>query len=112
HRRPPAEPGMCTLTVVPLPDGTVRLAFNRDERRTRPAGLPPVRRLFGPRQAVLPTDPASGGTWLAVNDAGLALAILNATPERPPATAGGNRSRGAIIPALLGCDSPAAAIAV
>lgn len=102
---------MCTLTVVPLPDGRARLAFNRDEQRTRPAGLPPVPRRFGAREAVLPTDPVSGGTWLAVNDAGLALALLNANPESPLAAAGGVRSRGAIVPALLDCASPAGALA-
>jgi hypothetical protein len=100
---------MCTLTVVPLPDGRVRLAFNRDERRTRPPGLTPERKGFGAREAVLPTDPVSGGTWLAVNDAGLALAVLNATPP-DAARLTPRRSRGEIIPALLECTSPAAAL--
>jgi hypothetical protein len=100
---------MCTLTVVSLPGDRVRLAFNRDEQRTRAPGLPPARRRFGAREAVLPTDPASGGTWLAVNDAGLALAVLNATP--PDAGRGvPQRSRGEIIPDLLECPSPAAAL--
>ena len=99
---------MCTLTVVPTAAGT-RLAFNRDEQRARPAALPPERRRFGPRAAVLPTDPASGGTWLAVNDAGLALALLNANPPTPPA-ARPRRSRGDVIPLLLDCGSPAEAL--
>jgi hypothetical protein len=101
---------MCTLTVVPFPDRRVRIAFNRDERPTRPPALPPARHTFGRRQAVLPTDPQSGGTWLAVNDAGLVLAVLNVTPEHPPAAAGGRHSRGTVIPALLGCDTPANAL--
>jgi hypothetical protein len=103
---------VCTLTVVPLNGSRVRLAFNRDERPTRPAGLAPERRRFGERAAVLPTDPAGGGTWLAVNDAGLALAVLNVTPESPPTAVGGLSSRGAIIPALLACDCPADALDV
>lgn len=101
---------MCTLTVVPLPDHRLRLAFNRDERPTRPPALPPVVRTFGRRRAVLPTDPASGGTWLGVNDAGLALAVLNVNPpqgwDRPSP-----RSRGHLIPTLLGHDTPADALA-
>ena len=100
---------MCTLTAVPLPGSRLRLAFNRDERPTRAAALPPGPRRIGDRQALFPIDPESGGTWLAVNDAGLALAALNVTPptgKGPP----GRRSRGEIIPALLGCDSPAAAL--
>ena len=96
---------MCTLTLVPLPDGSIRLAFNRDERRTRPAALPPLRRRFGSHDAVLPIDPP-GGTWLAVNDAGLALALLNVNPsgnDAEPRRAA--RSRGEIIPDLLSSDS-------
>ena len=73
---------MCTLTVVPLPGGRRRIAFNRDESRVRPAGLPPVHRRFGARDALSPIDPQSGGTWLAVNDAGLVLAVLNGNPVR------------------------------
>jgi hypothetical protein len=63
----------------------------------------------GGRLAVLPVDPQSGGTWLAVNDAGLLLALLNVNPPGPVAP-GGGRSRGEVIPALLGCDSPADAV--
>ena len=100
---------MCTLTVVPLPGGRVRVGFNRDERRDRPAGLPPRRWRVGSRTAVLPVDPQSGGTWLAATDAGLVLALLNVTPDRPAPRAAA-RSRGEVIPALLGCDSPADAV--
>ncbi len=110
---------MCTLTVVPITSERVRLAFNRDESRTRPLGLPPDVHQVGPRRAVFPTDPASGGTWLAVNDAGLILATLNVNPPIPspltPLPQGergtSRRSRGTIIPALLHHDSPAAALA-
>jgi hypothetical protein len=99
------------LTVIPLASGAVRIAFNRDEARARAAGLAPRVRPFGSRRAVLPTDPVSGGTWLAVNDAGLALAVLNVNPSdsargapKPP------RSRGEIIPALLERETPSAAL--
>lgn len=101
---------MCTLTLAPLSDRRVRVAFNRDEQPTRPPALPPTVRAVGDRRAVFPTDPPSGGTWLAVNDAGLMLAVLNVTPANPPA-AGGRQSRGTIIPALLNCDTPAEALA-
>src|SRR5436305_3313340 len=46
--------------------------------------------------------PASGGTWLAANDAGLALAVLNVNPpERDREALRPTRSRGEVIPALL-----------
>jgi uncharacterized protein with NRDE domain len=82
--------------------GGFRLACNRDEQRTRPLALPPRVSAVGAVRAVCPTDPQSGGTWIAVNDAGLALTLLNRTdrsaavaPEPTPA-----RSRGEIIPHL------------
>lgn len=101
---------MCTLTVVPLPGGRLRVGFNRDEQRTRALGLPPDVHTTGGRTAVYPTDPQSGGTWLAVTDAGLVLAVLNSNPPIP-ASERGRRSRGAIIPALLEADTPADALA-
>lgn len=100
---------MCTVTVVSA-GATIRLACNRDELRSRPVALPPRIEQFGPRQAVLPIDPTSGGTWVAVNDAGLALTVLNVNSSdgtgTPPAAA---RSRGKIIPALLHHDTPLSA---
>lgn len=99
---------MCTLTVVPLHDGRMRVAFNRDEKPTRPS-RPPAHHQVGSHRAIFPTDEPSGGTWLAVNDAGLVLAVLNVTTPSHPSPQGANRSRGTIIPSLIACDSPAAA---
>jgi hypothetical protein len=101
---------MCTVTVVPTRQ-TVRLGCNRDELRCRPVALPPRTQQFGQRRAVLPVDPSSGGTWVAVNDAGLAMILLNVNREDngeeirfPP------RSRGTIIPSLLHCGTLALAL--
>ncbi len=102
---------MCTLSIVPLRGDAVRVAFNRDESPARAPGLPPRVVPFGDRTAVLPLDPASGGTWLAVNDAGLVLALLNAHPISGPAVVRPARSRGEVIPALLHCACPATALA-
>jgi hypothetical protein len=100
---------MCTLTIFPLGNGHQRLAFNRDEARSRSAATPPRWGRYGDREALLPIDPAGRGTWIAVNDAGLALALLNV--NRPPlATGRPTRSRGTLIPALLGSDKLAAAV--
>ena len=97
---------MCTVTVVPARE-TIRLACNRDELRLRPVALPPRIQQFGPRRAVLPVDTTSGGTWVAVNDAGLALALLNVNGKKGPyATPAVPQSRGKIIPALLHAETP------
>lgn len=94
---------MCTVTLIPSGHG-IRLACNRDELHTRPQALPPVVRQFGARHAILPIDPASSGTWIAVNDAGLAMTLLNVNAGGSPDDAvAPPRSRGTIVPALLEC---------
>ncbi len=102
---------MCTLTIIPISNiasGGVRIACNRDESRARPPALPPEVRMADGRQMIMPVDPVGGGTWIGVNDAGLAAALLNAYPadfnpaSLPPAET--LVSRGTIIPGLLGSN--------
>ena len=101
---------MCTVTILPEPlvaPGNVgaddplrwRVACNRDELRSRPAALPPAITRAGSRLAIMPVDPASGGTWIGVNDAGLVCSLLNVCAGQPVAPA--PLSRGTIIPPLL-----------
>jgi uncharacterized protein with NRDE domain len=102
---------MCTVTVVPVRDG-VRLACNRDERRSRPEAFPPRVVRAGARRAAGPVDAAAGGTWVAVTDAGLALALLNVNSGSGVASGHAPlRSRGTIIPDLLDCGTLAEALA-
>ena len=96
---------MCTVTVIPLGDAGFRLVTNRDERRDRPAALPPRRTTLPDTgiAALWPVDPTGGGTWVGVTDLGIAASTLNlnlrpdSETPRPPSA----RSRGAIIPAIL-----------
>ena len=78
---------MCTVTIVPLEDG-YRLMCNRDEQHTRPAALPPRRLSIDGGQATMPIDPQGGGSWIAVTDGGLTIAMLNRMPLRAPAAPG------------------------
>lgn len=93
---------MCTVTVVADGCGT-RLLCNRDERHTRPEALAPRVRRTSAGLAMFPIDPEGGGTWVAVNDAGLGFALLN-----DDGAAAGAESRGRIILELLGCPDLAA----
>lgn len=99
---------MCTVTIVPIHDKVdpiLRIACNRDESRLRPAALPPQLRRFDQRWAILPVDPVSDGTWIAVNDVGLVMVLLNQHVGRARPTLEASRvSRGTIIPSLLHCD--------
>jgi len=92
---------MCTVTIIPRESG-VRLACNRDESRARPAALHPRIVTIGDRRAIMPIDPLSGGSWIAVNDVGLVFSILNANPlPRPTNVPTPKRSRGTSIPDLV-----------
>jgi hypothetical protein len=92
---------MCTVSFLPTAAG-YRLAMNRDEKRTRVTALPPEIFRVRERRAIYPREP-NDGTWLAVNDAGLCLALINwhridLEPEGEP------ESRGRIIPQLIGAS--------
>jgi hypothetical protein len=93
---------MCTVSVLQLPGNVIRVACNRDEQVTRAAALPPVVRRIGGVRAMMPVDPVSGGTWVGADEAGVVMALLNYNPRGAIAAAAAARSRGVIIPSLLG----------
>lgn len=101
---------MCTLTILPRSSGEstqrgFRLAFSRDEQRTRASGTEPVLERMGAVQAILPRDPVGGGTWIATTDRGLAFALLNVNPPDFESSGDPGLSRGTLIPELLCGDS-------
>jgi hypothetical protein len=90
---------MCTVSFVPKANGFY-LAMNRDEKRSRATALPPKVFDLSDRRVIYPRE-LSGGTWIAVNDSGVCLALVNwHRIEREPV----NRivSRGRVITALAG----------
>lgn len=109
---------MCTVTVLPRAllscDASddqlqLRVVCNRDELMTRAPALPPTVWTAGPRRALMPIDPYSGGTWIAANDAGLVFVLLNTNDGA--LTSADALSRGTIIPALVGCSTVSRALA-
>jgi hypothetical protein len=95
---------MCTVTVVPHRSG-IRVICNRDERRARPAALPPQIHDLGRRVAAFPIDPQGGGSWIGVNDAGIVVTLLNVSGPSKRSDQQPKRSRGLIVCELLRCDS-------
>jgi hypothetical protein len=92
---------MCTVSFLPTAAG-FRLGMNRDEKRSRVTALPPEIFRVRDRCAIYPREP-DDGTWLAINDAGLCLALINwHRIEREPE--GKLESRGRIIPQLIGAS--------
>jgi uncharacterized protein with NRDE domain len=103
---------MCTLVVLRRPehDWPVVIGANRDEMIDRPA-LPPGRHWPDRAEIVAGLDLEGGGSWLGVNDWGVAAAILNRHGSL--GRAAGLRSRGELVlEALDHADAVAAAAAL
>lgn len=96
---------MCTVSWIRSPgaDG-YDLFFNRDERRDRGAELPVTREEAGGTAYLAPTDGDHGGTWLAVNEHGLTVGLLNAYVESRGPTPPAWRSRGLLVRELAGAS--------
>ena len=91
---------MCTISWV-HGGGGYQLLCNRDEKKTRlPAGGPEIRSVDGVRY-VAPVDGDFGGSWIAVNEFGVTLALLN----RHRVNLHGTESRGRIVTDLAGVRS-------
>jgi hypothetical protein len=93
---------MCTLSFVPTQDGYVA-GMNRDEKLTRPRAIAPERFDFPGAIALFPRE-NSGGTWIGCNSHGNLLALLNWNDVEPRVDGKNLRSRGLLIPELIGED--------
>src|ERR1700680_2943129 len=103
---------MCTLVILRRPEHRwpVIIGANRDEMITRPAA-PPARHWPDRPEVVAGRDLLAGGSWLGLNDWGVAAAVLNRHGSLGPAA--GLRSRGELVlEALDHADAVAAAEAL
>jgi len=103
---------MCTVVLLRRPDldWPLILGANRDEMASRP-WRKPARHWPERPEVVAGLDGLAGGSWLGVNDAGVAAAILNRHGTLGPAE--GFRSRGELVlEALDHADAGAAARAL
>jgi len=66
---------MCTVTLIARRNGYC-LGMNRDEKLMRAGGLLPKVRAVNDRSVLCPSEPG-GGTWIALNDGGATLALIN-----------------------------------
>jgi uncharacterized protein with NRDE domain len=103
---------MCTLVILRRPEHAwpVVIGANRDEMIDRPA-LAPGRHWPDREEVVAGMDLLGGGSWLGINDWGLAAAILNRHGSLGPDA--NLRSRGELVlEALDHADAVAAAAAL
>ena len=97
---------MCTVSWVARREG-YELLCNRDERRSRKAARGPVLRTSRGVRFVAPTDAEAGGTWIAVNEHGLTLCLLNRYAGAVASAGSVYSSRGLLLPDLMGHSDPA-----
>jgi hypothetical protein len=97
---------VCTLSWAPAGDG-YRILFNRDERYARAAAQPPLARCHRGVRVLAPTDGDFGGTWIGVNEAGVAAALLNRYHDGPTDPPRSRVSRGLLVADLLDAGSAA-----
>lgn len=87
---------MCTATYLPLSPAGFILTHSRDEKRLRPAALPPRTVSLHDQRVTFPQDPQGQGTWIATS-VQTTLCILNgafiAHQPQPPY----KHSRGLVV---------------
>jgi len=99
---------MCTVSWSDLPDG-LHIFCNRDEKRAREPATPP---LAGERDGIAflaPRDGRAGGSWIATNERGLSVCLLNHYPRPAPEAPSDRVSRGELVLSLMGCADLASA---
>lgn len=96
---------MCTVSWLHQADG-YHVLFNRDEKLTRAAGIAPRIHERSGMRYIAPQDGDALGTWIAANEAGIALCLLNGAnlggDEHAPAR---RRSRGQLPLDLITADT-------
>ncbi len=92
---------MCTVSWLFSPDG-FDLLSNRDESHQRSPALPPRRWERAGVAFLAPVDGDAGGSWVTVNEHGLALCLLNLYGIEPPPRPAGSAvaSRGELVVGL------------
>jgi Transport and Golgi organisation 2 len=87
---------MCTVSWLHQDDG-YQLFCNRDERKARAIARGPEVIDSGAVRFIAPIDRAEGGTWIAVNEHGISLCLLNGSGLRPEKRECPFKSRGHIV---------------
>tara|TARA_Y100001956_G_C4090795_1_gene172845 strand:+ start:85 stop:831 length:747 start_codon:yes stop_codon:yes gene_type:complete len=95
---------MCTLSWVYHGSNHYEVYFNRDEQRSRLPALEPQSLVIDGVHCVMPIDPVGGGSWMATNEHGVTVCLLNYYQGETPK--GALVSRGMIIKRLASsCSS-------
>src|ERR1700693_4285949 len=92
---------MCTISWIHDKDG-YQLLCNRDEKLTRKSAVEPRLAVRNGTRFLAPVDGDFGGTWIATNEFGISVCLLNGAGDQHNV-----RSRGLLIPDLISAPSVA-----
>jgi hypothetical protein len=100
---------MCTVSWI-HDDAGYQLFFNRDEKLSRKRALPPRLAARDGVRFLAPVDGDFGGTWIAMNEFGVSVCLLNGPniTNSGGGDRGPSRSRGLLLPELIASSSVAA----
>jgi len=87
---------MCTVSWAHQPGG-YHLLFNRDEKLTRGRAFAPAVIETGGVRYIAPADADFGGTWLAANEFGISVCLLNGDARKVLSGVPPRRSRGLLL---------------
>lgn len=88
---------MCTVTYLPVNQGSFILTSSRDEISGRGHTVFPVIQEAGSNSITFAQDPLRGGTWLACNDNGKVCCLLNGAFDKHPHVPPYRKSRGKVL---------------
>jgi hypothetical protein len=95
---------MCTVSWIHEDTG-YQIFCNRDEKLTRQPATDPRLLCRDGVRFLAPIDGDSGGTWIATNELGVTVCLLNGTLEGEPQPGSGRRSRGLVVLELASAES-------
>lgn len=97
---------MCTVSFI-IKDEKVIITSNRDEQTSRPLALKPEKIKYDTKNILFPKDEKGGGTWLAVDELGNAIVLLNGAFKRHIPQKKYRKSRGLIVLDIITHENPA-----
>lgn len=96
---------MCTVTFLPKKKGYI-LTSNRDEDKNRASKVIfPNSFEFDEELIVFPKDPQGGGSWIAADNNGKVVCLLNGAKEKHVKKDAYKKSRGLVVLDAFGYDS-------
>ncbi len=98
---------MCTVVFIPGSE-SFYLGSLRDESPERQRAFAPEIYTSGNISFLAPKDPVAGGTWIAVNEAGIMIVLLNGGFKNHERKKHYRKSRGLIVTELLASGAPVA----